>query len=113
MASTDQVITKIQLMKKAKLPTLGSGRWKPARLLQCIELGLKNGRKMRAVRGTIETTPSRVAKPAPSRIPSQEGMLTTARMTNATTRTATEIFVPRVPNGVNSRPIGTPNRLTM
>ena len=43
--------------------------WKPATLCQCSEPGLKNGRKIIAVIGSMDSTPSTVAKAAPSRIP--------------------------------------------
>ncbi len=69
MASTDQVMTKIQLVKNATPPSVAGGSEKPARLLQSIEEGRRKGRKTSAVSGTIATTPSRVAKPAPSRMP--------------------------------------------
>ena len=49
------------------------GAWNPAILPQWIELGLKNGRKISTVIGSMESTPSPVAKAAPSLIPNQAG----------------------------------------
>ena len=46
-----------------------AGVWKPATLPQCSEPGLKNGRKIIAVIGSMDSTPSTVANAAPSRIP--------------------------------------------
>ena len=45
------------------------GAWKPATLPQWIAPDLKNGRKIIAVIGSIDSTPSTVANAAPSLIP--------------------------------------------
>src|SRR6266576_2959263 len=54
------------------------GAWNPATLLQWIEPGLKNGRKIIAVIGSMDKMPSTVAKAAPSLMPNQAGMKITA-----------------------------------
>ena len=43
------------------LPCTSGLRWKPATLLQWIAPDLKNGRKIIAVSGSIDSTPSKVA----------------------------------------------------
>ena len=69
MASTDQVITNTQARIRVGLPTTPDGKWKPARLLKCIEDGRANGSRISKVSGAIETMPMTVAKPAPNLIP--------------------------------------------
>jgi len=54
---------------KVKVTATLGGAWKPATLPQWSELGLKNGRKIITVIGTIDTMPSTVANAAPSLIP--------------------------------------------
>ncbi len=49
--------------------TTPGGAWKPATWPQWIELGLKNGRKIITVIGSIDTMPRTVANAAPSLIP--------------------------------------------
>ena len=62
-------IGKNQAATNVMLTCTRGGAWKPATLCQWIELGLKNGRKIIAVIGSMDSTPSTVAKAAPSRIP--------------------------------------------
>jgi hypothetical protein len=54
---------------KVGLTCTCGGTWKPATLPQWIAPDLKNGRKIIAVIGSIDSTPSTVANAAPSRMP--------------------------------------------
>jgi len=69
MAITFHRIGKNHAATKVTVTATCGGAWKPATLCQWIELGLKNGRKIITVIGTIDSTPSTVANAAPSRIP--------------------------------------------
>ena len=62
-------MTNIQASTSVGLPVTPDGKWKPARLLNVIELGLKNGSSISSVSGAIEMMPITVANPAPSLIP--------------------------------------------
>ena len=53
-----------------------SSWWKPERLPQSRDDGLKIGRTASSVSGIIESSPSTVANIAPRRMPSQAGMKT-------------------------------------
>ena len=65
-------------------------------LCQWIELGLKNGRKIITVIGSMDRTPSTVANAAPSRIPNQAGMKIASSSAKQTSRTVTPIGAPQV-----------------
>ena len=64
-----QVMMKTQLIKNENVPSCGLAKGNPERLLQWMVSGLKKGRIVSTVRGTIERMPNSVAKPAPSRMP--------------------------------------------
>src|SRR5437879_4692772 len=72
------------------------GAWKPATLPQWIEPGLKNGRKIIAVIGSIDSTPRTVAKAAPSLMPNQAGMKIATSSARQTSSTVTQIGAPQV-----------------
>jgi hypothetical protein len=69
MAITFHRIGKNQAAMKTALTWTPGGAWKPATLPQWIELGLKNGRKIITVIGSIDRMPRKVANAAPSLIP--------------------------------------------
>src|ERR1700748_1307524 len=70
--------------------------WKPATLLQWIEPGLKNGRKIIAVSGSMDRMPSTVAKAAPRLIPNPDGMKETSSSAKQTRTIVIPIGVPQV-----------------
>src|SRR5215469_12137710 len=80
-------IGKNQAMTNVALTATPGGAWNPAMLPQWIELGLKNGRKISTVIGSMDRTPSTVANAAPSLIPNQDGMnITRSRAKQIATR---------------------------
>ena len=86
------------------------GAWKPATLLQWIEPGLKNGRKIIAVSGSMDRMPSTVAKAAPSLMPNQAGMKIIASTAKQTPTIVIPIGAPQVvPTGVMRWPGLKPN----
>ena len=66
------------------------GAWKPATLCQWIEPGLKNGRKIIAVSGSMDRMPSTVAKAAPSLMPNQAG----TKIASSSPRQSRTIVIP-------------------
>jgi hypothetical protein len=72
------------------------GAWKPATLLQWIEPGLKNGRKIIAVSGSMDKMPSTVAKAAPSLMPNQAGIKIASSSAKQTRTIVIPIGAPQV-----------------
>jgi hypothetical protein len=60
MAMTFHRIGKNQAKMNATVTATCGGAWKPTTLCQWIEPGLKNGRKIMAVIGSMDRTPSLV-----------------------------------------------------
>src|SRR5580704_18555526 len=99
MAMAFHEMTKIQAMKKTKPDVFGSAKWKPEMLDQWKVLGLKTGRTISSVSGTMDVTPRMVAKVAPNRMPSQQGTKSAPKPTMEMARTPSETGVPRLPSG--------------
>src|SRR5262249_38148231 len=100
MAMTFHRIGKNQAKMNVTVTATCGGAWKPATLLQWIEPGLKNGRKIIAGSGSMDSTPSTVANAAPSLIPNQAGMKMAASNPKQTRTIVTPIGVPPgVPTG--------------
>jgi len=65
-------------------------------LLQWIEPGLKNGKKIIAVSGSMDKMPSTVAKAAPSLMPNQAGTKMASSSAKQTSTIVIPIGVPQV-----------------
>src|SRR5579859_4597926 len=89
-------IGKNQAATNVTVTATPGGAWNPATLPQWITLGLKNGRKIIAVIGSIDSTPSTVANAAPSLIPRYAGMKIATSSAKQMSTTVTPIGVPHV-----------------
>ena len=96
MAMTFHRMGKNQAKTNVMVTATCGGAWKPATLCQWIEPGLKNGRKIIAVIGSMDRTPSTVAKAAPSLIPNQAGMKIATSSAKQMSMTVTPIGAPQV-----------------
>src|ERR1700761_6290020 len=107
MAMAFHEMTNTQAMKKTKPELAGLAKWNPEMFDQWKVDGLKTGRRMRRVRGTIDVTPRTVAKVAPSFIPNEHRMYSPINPTKVMTSTPMETGVPSEPSGEKLRPSGT------